>query len=423
MLLKIPRLYDSHTHFLATGEFSSGLRLEPLNSVQDLRNIDRNNPGFFRRHWLIGFGWDERKWPADQQPHKNILDEVFPDIPVFFARMDGHSSWLNSLALQEMGLQSEDGILTEKDHLRAWDHLPTFSKGQERAQILQACRTFNRAGFTHIRDMSCTESLWNMLCEVADAGELTLAVEENFTSHDLQDFDVILQAALYARKNERPLLRSKGVKVFYDGSLGSETALLSRPYGGKAERGQGRSLWEISDLEDLMKRTWAAGLEFSVHAIGDEASHHIVQAARRISAQGAVGRLNLEHTQVLRPETIQMMKPLHVRCHLQPCHWLSDRVWLQEKLQDLYPYAFPWGALQAAQIPISFGCDSPVEPPSFWRNKVALEESSKAKIRKFTGDITVAHAHPDRNFADSYTLIEEGVVREVNFNGQRLSLD
>lgn len=423
MLFRIPRLYDSHTHFLATGEFASGLRLENINSKQDLQNIARTNPGYYRRHWLLGFGWDERKWPASEQPHKALLDEAFPDIPVFFARLDGHSCWLNSKALQEMNLISETGILTEKDHLRAWDQLPGFTKEQGRSHILQACRTFNKAGFTHVRDMSCTESLWSMLCEVADAGDLTLAIEENFTSHDMNDFEAMLSLAKYARQNERPLLRAKGIKVFYDGSLGSETALLSRPYNGIRGGNQGRVLWDLADIENILKQTWAAGLEFSVHAIGDEASHHIVQTARKISAQGAVGRLNLEHAQVLRPETIQMMKPLHVRCHMQPCHWLSDRVWLQDKLKELYPYAFPWEALRAAQIPISFGCDSPVEPSSFWRNKIALDESPKFRIRKFTGDLAVAHAHPDKTFADSYTVIEEGLVKEINFNGRPLSLE
>ncbi|WII73147.1 amidohydrolase family protein [Bdellovibrio sp. 22V] len=421
MLFKIPRLYDSHTHFLATGEFAAGLNLGWMQKAQDVAAIDLNNPAYYRGDWLIGFGWDDKAWP--EAPHKNVLDKVFPDRPVFFARNDGHRCWVNSKALEYFGVNSETGILTEKDHLQAWERLPAFTFAQERGHILAACGVFNNAGFTHVRDMSCTDSLWNSLCTLADRGELTVAIEENYTSHSLQDFDKILKSVIQARQDERALVRCKGVKVFFDGSLGSETAYLSKPYRNMPEGARGRTLWELSHIEEILKRTWAAGLEFSVHTIGDEAAHLIVQAARKISAQGAVGRLNLEHTQLLRPETIQMMKPLHVRCHLQPCHWLSDRVWLEEKLGDLYRYVFPWEALRAAQIPMSFGCDSPIEPPSFWRNKVALDESVKAKIKKFTGDITVVHAHPDPNFAgNSYTIIENDEVREIVFNGKPLEL-
>lgn len=421
MVFKIPRLYDSHTHFLATGEFATGLHLGTLQNPEDLVSWDLQNPAFHRSDWLVGFGWQDQGWKI--APDKKILDRLFPEKPVFFARADGHRSWVNSAALKALGLQSETGILIEKDHLRAWEALPDFSKEQQRRHILSACRVFNKAGFTHVRDMSCTESLWNLLVEMTETQELTLAIEENYTTHDLADFDKMLANCLYAKKYETSLVRMKGIKLFYDGSLGSETAYLSQPYYGKPQGNRGMALWKIADVEEVLKRTWSAGLEFSVHVIGDEAAHEIVQLARKVSAQGAVGRLNLEHAQVLRPETIQMMKPLHVRCHLQPCHWLSDRVWLKNKLADLYRYAFPWEALRAAQIPLSFGCDSPIEPPSFWRNKVALEESVDAGIRQFKGDVSIAHSHPDATFANSMTTLEDGVVKEILFAGKPLPLE
>lgn len=420
MLFKIPRLYDSHTHFLATGEFASGLKLSSLEKPEDLAKLALL-PSYFRGDWIVGFGWDETKWP--NSPHKKLLDQIFPNNPVFLARMDGHRCWVNSRALDLLGFASETGILIEKEHLQAWDRLPEFTKTQQRGHVLSACRVFNQAGFTHVRDMSCTESLWNLLVEMSDLKELTLAIEENVTSHDLNDFDKMLEVCVRAKKQETAFVRMKGIKVFFDGSLGSETAYLSKPYNGKAEGARGMQLWSLSHLEEVMKRTWAAGLEFSVHTIGDEAAHQVVQLARKISAKGFVGRLNLEHVQLLRPETIQMMKPLHVRCHMQPCHWLSDRVWLENKLGDLYKYVFPWEALRTAQIPISFGCDSPIEPPSFWRNKIALDESVNAKIKKFNGDLVQYHAHPDVDFVDSYSIVEDGVVKEVCFDGRLISLD
>lgn len=419
MLFKIPRLYDSHTHFIATGEFASGLYLTNLKNATDLANWDLSKESYHRGDWLIGFGWNDKEWSS--APSKEILDLLFPQKPVYFAKADGHSAWVNSAALQILGLKSETGILTEAEHLQAWDRLPAFSKEQQKKNILAACQVYNAAGFTHVRDMTGTESLWNSLSELENENLLTVALEENFTCYDLNGFETSLQSALYTRKNETPLLRSKGIKFFYDGSLGSETAYLSKPYRGIPEGSQGRRLWNLSDAETLIKRTWSAGLEVSVHTIGDQAAHEIVEVARKVSAQGFVGRLNLEHAQVLRPETILMMKPLHVRCHLQPCHWLSDRAWLQEKLRDLYRYAFPWEALRAAQIPMSFGCDSPVEPPSFIRNQQALVESVEARIKKFTGSIEEVHAHPDSQYAgSSHSIIENDVVKEVIFCGKRI---
>lgn len=420
MLLKIPRLYDSHTHFIATGEFAGGLTLKNLKSAEELEHLELKD-SYFRGDWLMGFGWDDTLWA--KPPHKNILDRLFPNNPVFFARLDGHRCWLNTRALTYLGFQSESGILWEKDHLQAWDRLPAYTRSQQRGHVLSACKVYNRAGFTHVRDMSCTESLWELLVSMSDAGDLTLAIEENVTSHDIHDFDGVLDLCVRARKTETPFLRMKGVKVFYDGSLGSETAYLSKPYNGKTEGPRGAPLWSLDHVEEVIKRTWAAGLEFSVHTIGDEAAHEVVQLARKVSAQGAVGRLNLEHAQVLRPETIKMMKPLHVRCHMQPCHWLSDRTWLETKLGSLYKYAFPWEALRLAQIPMSFGCDSPVEPPSFLRNKEALEKSGEAGIRKFGGNLLEVHSHPDGSFMDSHTIFENDTLKEIFFAGKKISLE
>ncbi|HWU43778.1 MAG TPA: amidohydrolase family protein [Bdellovibrio sp.] len=419
MFLKIPRLYDSHTHFLATGELASGLNLQSLQSAAEIAQWDLSKKSFYRGDWLVGFGWQDAKWPSP--PRKEILDQLFPNRPVYLAKGDGHTSWVNSAALRELSLNSETGLLTEADHLRSWDLLPTFTEEQQRNNILAACRVYNSAGFTHVRDMTGNESLWNSLTALENENLLTVAFEENFTCYDLAGFEKSLHSALYAKKNETALLRSKGIKFFYDGSLGSETAYLSKPYFGLKDGNRGRVLWNLNDVEIMIKRTWQAGLDISVHTIGDEAAHDIVSLARKISAQGFVGRLNLEHVQVLRPETIQMMKSLHVRCHMQPCHWLSDRVWLKEKLADLYRYAFPWEALRAAQIPLSFGCDSPVEKPSFIANQRALQESPEENIRRFTGSLEETHAHPDNTFAaNSYTVFENEQVKEVVFQGRSL---
>ncbi|MBO9667134.1 MAG: amidohydrolase family protein [Bdellovibrio sp.] len=419
MLLKIPRLYDSHTHFLATGEFAAGLSLFDLPSAEAVQDIKLEGKTAFRGGWLVGFGWDENKWASKALPSKDLLDKVFPNHPVYLCRADGHTAWVNSKALQALGLQSATGLLSEKDHLQSWEKIPPYQKEQQRQQILAACKLYNEAGFTHIRDMSCTDELWALLVEMEEKGELTLAVEENYTFHELNDLDRVIQSVQQARKSESKLLRAKGVKFFYDGSLGSETALLSKPYGGHGDN-FGKTLWNLADVEEIFKRTWIAGLEVSVHTIGDEAAHHMVQLARKVSAQGFVGRLNLEHAQVLRPETIQMMKPLHVRCHMQPCHWQSDRKWLKQKLHGLYKYVFPWEALKNAQIPISFGCDSPIEPSSFFANKYALEESPKDDIKKFTGDIAVFHGHPDSTYTNSWTVIEDNQIKEVIFNEKRI---
>src|SRR5438552_3156350 len=102
MLWEIPRCYDSHTHLLATGMMQKGLSLFHLKSADEVAQL-KIELHHFRGDWLVGFGWDQNKWPDRKLPTRQILDQIFPDFPVAFSRADGHATWLNSKALELAG--------------------------------------------------------------------------------------------------------------------------------------------------------------------------------------------------------------------------------------------------------------------------------------------------------------------------------
>lgn len=416
MLLKIPCLYDSHLHWLGTGQIAVGLQLYDLKSANDIEKV-RPDPAFFRGEWLVGFGWDHTQWPDQQLPKKETLDRLFPQHPVLLQRVDGHSSWLNSVALEKLGYEcSHSGILSEEEHFKAYYSLPKLSESQNRQALKKGQEIFNQAGFTHIRDMTCDWEQWQAARTMDLADELTVYVQENFLCENPQEMEHILQTMVMARSEETAHLKVQGIKIFFDGTLGSDTAWLS-----KCNCTRHGFSWTSDLLEELLKKAWSLGFEVSVHTIGDEAAHQVVVAARKVMATNQyTGWLNLEHVEVLRPETVLMMKALHVRCHMQPCHWLSDREWLEEKLGDLYRHAFPWGTLSKSGIPLYFGSDSPVARSSFWDNQKALKESIKAKIPALKGEITEFHSFPAGKGSECYTVFENETLKELVFDGRRI---
>ncbi len=435
----IENLFDSHTHFLATGEFLSGLDLKFLKTKTDLQNLPII-PTAYRGEWLVAFGWNENQF-IDISPDRQCLDFIFPETPVFFSRTDGHASWVNTIALKKLNLWGKNkndfsladqmmlsfdqagvltGLLKEKFHIQALLSLPPYTTLQKQEFMMTAQDNYNRQGFTHIRDMGSSEEQFQNALILEKNEKLTLHIIHNFVCENKNDFDRALNEAQNCQKLETQLLKVAGLKFFYDGSLGSETALLSIPYNGKNEDSSGLVNWSISELEELMKKTWQQGLEVSIHTIGDEAAHHIVQAARRLSASGVAGILNLEHVQVLRPETIQAMKSLHVVCHMQPCHWLSDQVWLNKKLGPLFLYAFPWESLRAAKVPLHFGSDSPIESAVLANNLRALEESAKKKIKKFNEDPLKFHISTKWPLPKTFCRFENQKIEEVYFLGKKI---
>lgn len=436
-LQKIINCYDSHTHFWATGQVAEGLTLQHLKKAEDVYALSLK-PFHQRQNWIVGFGWNHLNWLGQALPDKSILDRLSPHQPVFFSRVDGHASWVNSKALDELKSRGYDfskdpvggrierdaagnptGVLFDQAHIQALLMLPDFSPELHRHFFSTSQKIFNQAGFTHVRDLSMNSFFWNILREMEDQKKLTVCVESFVTVEQLSQLEEVLKDIQRMQADSSRQLRVQGVKIFIDGSLGSRTAYLSQNYVGTNQHGV--LIWSYDEIKALIETAWRAGQQVAIHTIGDQASALAVQAAREVSAQGILGRLHLEHVQVLSHETLQMMKPLHVTCYMQPCHWLSDSPWLKSVLPEtLVKNLFQWEQLRKNKIPFFFGSDSPIERPSLFDNHKALVQSAAWGVPALQSNWILHHQHPDQKWCSSVTEIDHDSVKQVYFNGQAL---
>ncbi len=421
---------------MATGQTSLGLHLQDLKSALDIKN-KIIKPEYFQGHWINGFGWDQYLWSNSALPTKENLDSVFPDTPVFLSRVDGHASWINSAAIAELKKNYYDfscdpvggkierdihgdptGVLFDQAHIQALLKLPPFSTEQTISHIKESLRLFNQAGFTHIRDLSMNFPTAAILHNLQQKNELTACIDGFVTVENVNDMERGLADYEQCKRLPNPFLRIHGLKVFVDGSLGSGTAFISQPYVGTS--GRGMMAWSFEEIRTAIHFCWSRKIEIAFHVIGDAAVESVVKAARDVSAAGILGKMHLEHVQLLRPDVIHMMKPLHVHCHMQPCHWLSDKKWLKNKIGDLNQYLFQWELLRKNKIPISFGSDSPIEPTSLIRNIAALKDTELHGIPKLNTDFKLVHAHPDQTWSNSKTIFTHEKIHEVHFNGRQI---
>lgn len=433
----IHNCYDSHTHFWATGQVAEGLKLHSLKNSTDISNL-QILPQHFRANWLVGFGWDQNQWPNSELPSRSVLDRIFPDHPVLFSRIDGHASWLNSQAIQELTrlgydfsvdpqggriLRTADstptGVLFDQAHINALMMLPDFSESQHRSFFLSSQKIFNRAGFTHVRDLSMNTFFWKMLKQMEESKGLTVFIDGFVTIESIKGLDSEIKNIHEMRSQAATQIRVQGVKLFIDGSLGSKTAALSQSYRGESQKGL--LIWSSENIKQVLRQSWTAGLQVAIHCIGDEAVHTAVKSAREVAAEGVLGRLHLEHVQLLRHDTLQLMKPLHVTCHMQPCHWLSDQMWLKKTLPDeLHASLFQWELLRKNKIPLLFGSDSPIEESSLLRTHQALQESPQWGIPALQGDWWIYHRHPDTQWGQCHTELGDNGIIQVFLNGESL---
>lgn len=256
--MKIPNLYDSHVHWAATGDSLSRLSLKNLKDEGDVRSL-QTKPHHFKGSWLTGFGWDQNLWSTTPKfPVRQTLDRHFGKHPVAFTRTDGHAIWLNTIALQTIGLLDENEHATDKaragvdgGHIErdaqgtpsgvlidmameiAMKAIPSFSQDQVKSQLKAGAHHFNTNGFTHIRDLTCDLEQWESAMELYRDNEITLAVEQFVHVMDLENLEKKIHLVKELQPISHPLLRMKGIKIYYDGALGSEGALISEPYGCK----------------------------------------------------------------------------------------------------------------------------------------------------------------------------------------------
>ncbi len=430
--------FDSHVHWLATGRKSCSLDLSFVKNQKDLSSLTLL-PNHYIGEWLVGFGWHKSLWENGEFPSRQNLDKIFNQNPVCFTSADGHAIWVNSLALERSGLLKENvsvdvieggyvfvdekgcptGIFVDQACQLIKTHIPKASDDQIKQSLLSGQKVFHENGFSHIRDLSCGEKQWVAASDLDQSGELKLAVEEFVEVSDPDQFDEKLyffdQICSMPRKN----LRLKGLKIYYDGALGTEGALISQPYPSGLN---GIQMIQPMLLIEMLKKINKRGVDLAIHVIGDKAVHDVSKTISEFhNSEGFIGRIHLEHVEVLRPETLKIIKSFPVTIHMQPCHWLMDRIWLEEKLGALSSFSFSWHAIEEANIEFYWGSDSPIEPPSVVNNYRAYIESQNEGRKSLKGCFWSHHQHSDRNWVpETFTEFQENQVSRLVFNGETI---
>ena len=188
--------YDSHLHWLVTGQWSQQLSLHDMKAPEDILT-KKIEPHHKQGEWVLGFGWDQNQWPNQNFPTRELLDKWCPDQPVALSRIDGHALWVNTKALQVVGLPTEQadhlqdpqggkylknekgqltGVMIDTAKFIVDNKIPPMTDREIRRDLLKATQILNRAGFTHIRDLSCNPQQWNEAIRLDESGLLTLAV-------------------------------------------------------------------------------------------------------------------------------------------------------------------------------------------------------------------------------------------------------
>lgn len=315
----------------------------------------------------VGTGFRDALWP--DEPTRAMLDAATGDVPTYLINADVHSVWLNTAALRREGFGQgrlgQEGPESEGSALLREEPAFEISRRLNAADPVVSDRLVDGAlraaaarGIVGVVDL---DMAWNAeaWARRLDSGfdatrvrfgvypaQLERALAEGLSSGDALDPD--------------GLVRVGSLKVITDGSLGTRTAACSHAYPGDP-RNHGMLTVAPAELAALMARATGGGLSCAVHAIGDVANSHALDA---FAATGATG--TIEHAQLVAHADIPRFARLGVGASVQPEHAVDDRdmtdsIWAQ---QTAVPY--PLRALADAGANLLFGSDAPVSPLDPW---------------------------------------------------------
>lgn len=411
----MPGFIDAHSHFLASGLSAVFINLNaaPLGDVDTLaqmyRRLEEEVSSRQAGEWVVGFNYDNTRYPSTDHPDRLSLDRVTAKNPVYVRHHSGHMGVGNSLALRQLlsfnqaesgtPALSLDDLDTDAFAAHGATGLGLYPNGGELNGLLQenmapplsrfvsdlspvdywrvfqqARNTYTGYGYTTVQEGSAGSKEATALLWLSAMGVLPMRVNVWISADKLG-----------RQKTERPVtpvrkqfFRADTVKIIADGSPQGATAYLSKPYHNDADS-RGISLRNRVELARLISKYRKAGFRLAVHANGDGAIDNAIAAVELLrrtqpelfvdDSQFSAGpAIVLVHAQTIRPDQLQRLGELDISPSFFSAHsWYWGDWHRQQTLgEERAAMISPTGSAVELQLDFTIHSDAPVTSPDPW---------------------------------------------------------
>ncbi len=369
----LPAFTDAHVHLAFFARSLASLELGGCESYEEaLNRVGKSLSSLSKNEWLVGKGWSKDSWSEPRLPHKSDLDRIVPGNPAALFSKDQHLVWTNSLGLRLAGIHGDTadpdggkiyrdeggvptGILAENAIHLLWKHCgrPPFRKAFE--QIDKAIAECHRKGVTAVGNFDDLEN-FELLEEYHNRRGLKIRVRQYIPVRFL---DNLIKLRLKSGFGDRHL-KISGIKIFADGALGSQTALMFEPYSG----GRKQCGIEVSTEAEMTAHVKAAasnGIACAIHAIGDRANHQALNAFEKLPRKSRELRHRIEHVQIINPDDLPRFAGLGIIASVQPSHCSADIELVRRYWGRRSKNAYRFRDMIDSGAAVAFGSDAPIE--------------------------------------------------------------
>jgi predicted amidohydrolase YtcJ len=327
----VPGFNDNHVHFASAAQFLEFNIMRVTTQDEFVARVKDVVSRLPKGEWILGGYWGAYDdWAAGSAgnqkrepftPDMSLVAEITKDHPMFIRKFDDSEFAVNEAAWNKAVVFLQAGAAVEllknsnakpNGHLRGKGVLPlfnnvvprSFSRERRIQQTKNALAEIRKAGVTNVSDMSDDLQL-EIYRELHQKQELTVRVHFR---PGLDRWKEMADKGIRVGAGDE-WIRLGALKGHIDGIMGTSSARFFEPYSNDPKnRGRWRPLM-VNDKGEFVEGKFLgymlnadrAGLQLTVHAIGDEANNVLLNYLDELNNQNGKRdrRFRLVHAQVL----------------------------------------------------------------------------------------------------------------------------
>ena len=275
-------------------------------------------------------------------PNKRDLDGFVPDRPVWITSDIGHSAWVNSKALEILGIDRNTPdplpgisyfVRDENGDPNGWikelywnfgeDIFPVDTERHEKG-MSGFLNYLSRFGVTTVYDAGNEEfddRVYAFMANLDRDGKLPLRYEGTFDAFIPEQIDVaIAEMQRFRQIYGGKRLRFNTIKMYIDGTNENRTGAMLEAYEDDPGN-MGTTMMTVTEVRDFLLKLHDAKMDLHVHVVGDRGVRTILDAVEAAgnTVDGALyPRVTISHLDIIDPADYSRIKELGVTANYTP---------------------------------------------------------------------------------------------------------
>lgn len=367
-----PGFNDAHCHFYGYGvNLMQYADLRGTESTDEIYDILKKHYEKSGGEWILGRGWDQNDWVVKEFPDKSDLDKLFPDVPVYLVRIDGHAGWCNTKAMEIAGINANSivqggevvlkkeipsGVLIDNAMGLIGEFIPELTPEQQEKGLLEAQKNCFAVGLTSVTDCGLSKNTILLMEEMQNSGSLKMRINA-MLNPSKENFDFFVENG--PQKEDRLVINT--IKIYADGTLGSRGALLLKDYSDDPGN-RGFQIATQEYYEEICQLAFDNNYAVATHCIGDSANRLILNTYGKFLKGKNDRRWRIEHAQLINPDDFGKFVKFSIVPSIQATHCTSDMPWVEDRVgAERIKGAYSYQTLLRQLDWIPNGTDFPVE--------------------------------------------------------------